>query len=264
MAGKTAAPSIESTSFNCPHCGTLTSQAWFSVRAIREKDNGTPSRWPDDLLEDIQANEDLKDELKTSLLDHAEKIRSGVVFFDSGYAGDTYSKLFVGNLNVTSCYTCKKLSIWIGDRVVYPPLRHGVEPNEDLPDDVLRDYEEARSILDLSPRGAAAMLRLAIQKLCVELDEPGKHIDTDIANLVKKGLDPRVQKALDIVRVVGNESVHPGQMDLRDDRDIAVELLRLVNLIAEIMISQPKHIDAMYQGLPESKRKAIEKRDTKE
>jgi len=37
----------------------------------------------------------------------------------------------------------------------------------------------------------------------------------------------------------------------------------LVNLIAETMISQPKHIDAMYERLPESKRQAIEKRDAK-
>ena len=29
------------------------------------------------------------------------------------------------------------------------------------------------------------------------------------------------------------------------------------------MISQPKHIDAMYERLPESKRQAIEKRDAK-
>jgi hypothetical protein len=107
------------------------------------------------------------------------------------------------------------------------------------------------------------LLRLAIQKLCVHLGESGKHLQDDIASLVCKGLDVRVQRALDIVRVIGNASIHPGRMDLRDDRDTAVELLRLVNLIAEIMISQPKHIKAMYDCLPESKRKAIEERDGK-
>jgi hypothetical protein len=48
---------------------------------------------------------------------------------------------------------------------------------------------------------------------------------------------------------------------LRDDRDAATELFRLVNLIADIMISQPKAIDAMYIALPESKLKGIADRD---
>lgn len=128
------------------------------------------------------------------------------------------------------------------------------------PPDVRADYEEAWSIVALSPRGAAALLRLCIQKLCEHLGEKGK-LDDAIAALVKKGLDARVQKALDIVRVIGNESVHPGQMDLRDDPDTATELFRLINLIVEVMISQPKHIETMYSGLPESRRQAIEKRD---
>lgn len=81
------------------------------------------------------------------------------------------------------------------------------------------------------------------------------------ATLVKGGFDPRAQKALDIVGVIGNESVHPGQIDLRDDPDTALELFKLVNLVAEIMISSPKHVDAMYSGLPAGKREAIERRD---
>ncbi|WP_424033423.1 DUF4145 domain-containing protein [Methylocella sp.] len=49
-----------------------------------------------------------------------------------------------------------------------------------------------------------------MQKLCVELGEKGKNIDDDIANLVKKGLSPELQQALDILRVIGNEAVHHG------------------------------------------------------
>lgn len=124
-------------------------------------------------------------------------------------------------------------------------------------------YEEAGKILTLSPRGAAALLRLAIQKLCALLGEKGKNIDEDIANLVKKGLSPLVQKALDSVRVIGNEAVHPGTLDLRDDVETATRLFEVVNIIAEQMISNPKHVEDLYAKLPEAKRKAIEKRDGK-
>jgi hypothetical protein len=120
---------------------------------------------------------------------------------------------------------------------------------------------EARSILAASPRGAAALLRLVVQKLCAFLGEKGKYIDDDIASLVKKGLDPLVQQSLDVVRVVGNEAVHPGSLDLRDNQAIALRLFDLVNIIAQQMISHPKSVREMFDKLPAQKLAAIAKRD---
>jgi Domain of unknown function (DUF4145) len=91
--------------------------------------------------------------------------------------------------------------------------------------------------------------------------EAGKNIDADIASLVEDGLNVRVQQALDVVRVIGNEAVHPGQMDLTDDRDTASALFDLVNRIAYDTITHPKELAAMYGKLPASKREAIAKRD---
>jgi hypothetical protein len=85
----------------------------------------------------------------------------------------------------------------------------------------------------------------------------------DIASLVAKGLNRLVQQSLDIVRVIGNEAVHPGTIDLRDDRDTALQLFKLVNLIAEQMISTPKHVNQIFDSLPVAKKAAIEKRDGK-
>jgi hypothetical protein len=126
----------------------------------------------------------------------------------------------------------------------------------------LRDFQEAREIVN-SSRGAAALLRLCVQKLCKHLGEQGKNIDDDIASLVKKRLDRLVQKSLDIVRVIGNEAVHPGVLDLRDDRDTALRLFELINSIADQMISHPKNVTDLYEKLPENKRKRIEERDGK-
>lgn len=84
-----------------------------------------------------------------------------------------------------------------------------------------------------------------------------------IGALVRKGLNPTVQQALDTVRVIGNEAVHPGEMDLSDDTETAEALFSLVNLIADQMISGPKAVNAMFSSLPEEKRKGIENRDRK-
>ncbi|NWF48595.1 DUF4145 domain-containing protein [Hydrogenophaga sp. D2P1] len=139
----------------------------------------------------------------------------------------------------------------------------GPSPNPDLSDDVQRDYEEARRILDQSPRGAAALLRLAVEKVCIELGAEGGTIDQRIASLVSKGLPEEVQQALDAVRVIGNEAVHPGQVDIRDDRDTASKLFELVNFIAFDRLTRPKQIASMYSMIPEGKRKAIDARNAK-
>ena len=159
------------------------------------------------------------------------------------------------------CNHSKRITVWYDTAMVYPDSSQAPLPNTDLPADIRADYEESRSIINRSPCGAAALLRLCIQKLCSLLGESGKNINKDIASLVQKGLNPRIQKSLDIVRVIGNEAVHPGKIDLRDDPDIAIHLAKLVNFIADAMISQPKQIDTLYDSLPTGKKEQIENRD---
>ena len=78
-----------------------------------------------------------------------------------------------------------------------------------------------------------------------------------------KGLPAQIQQALDVIRVNGNLAVHPGELDMRDDRATAESLFGLVNLIGEVMISQKKHVSEMYARLPKGALEAIEKRDGK-
>lgn len=162
---------------------------------------------------------------------------------------------------VSYCERCNGVTIWFGENIIYPQ-NSIVEPaNPDLPQDIIDDYNEAAMVLNLSPRSSAALLRLGIQKLCKFLGEPGKDINTDIKNLVVKGLPPKVQEALDSVRVIGNESVHPGELNLNDNREIANKLFKLVNFIATKLITEPKEIDDLYSSLPPGKLDGIKKRD---
>jgi hypothetical protein len=145
--------------------------------------------------------------------------------------------------------------------MIYPESAGAALPHLELPDDCRKDYLEARSILSRSPRGAAALLRLVIQKLMPHLGEKGKNIDDDIASLVKKGLPIEIQQALDACRVIGNHAVHPGEIDLTDSPELAAQMCDLINFIIENRISQPRKVKELYDRLPKRNLDAIEKRD---
>ena len=257
---KSNPPSIKETAFDCPHCGAYTTQHWINLHGKnREEKYRTPFIPDKDFLQRIK-EDDLPEDHKAKLLAYLEKLDSGLICLERNEQGQ-YVYLEIGNLFLSQCFNCEKFAVWVHDRLVHSTASTAPPVNQDMPPDVLRDYEEAGRIVGESPRGAAALLRLAIQKICVVLGGKGEKIDDDIATLVKKGLSPMVQKALDAVRVIGNEAVHPGKLDLKDDRDTAIKLFKLVNIIADQMISNPKHVEEVYGQIPEAKRKAIEKRD---
>ena len=165
------------------------------------------------------------------------------------------------DFTLSKCNSCGAPTIWLNLTMIFPTESTAERPSPDLPEEVHHDFEEARSIANRSPRGAAALLRLSIQKLCRHLGEPGQNINADIASLVAKGLPLRVQQALDSVRVIGNEAVHPGSIDLKDDLDTVNRLFKLVNFIAQKMITEPREIDELYYSLPADKLVGIAKRD---
>ena len=226
-------PSIELTAFNCPYCKAYSYQIWYSVHPGEKFSPNTHS----------------------SILNHNFHFP-----YISEAPEDFYSPPVI-NLMVSLCYNCKGLSIWVYDRMVFPFQEKAPPANTDMPDKILKIYNEASSILHLSPKGAAALIRLALQILIIHLGYKGENLNQDISELVAKGMKTEIQKALDIVRVIGNNAVHPGKIDLSDDQDTALTLFKLLNLITEELISRPKKVSELYNNLPEENRKAIEKRD---
>jgi hypothetical protein len=170
------------------------------------------------------------------------------------------------------CAHCHQRSYWFrksfigvrqeaGGRMVIPSASQAPMPHLDMPEDVRIDYDEARNIAAASPRGAAALLRLAIQKLCLHLGEGGRNLNDDIGALVRKGLPVEIQQALDIVRVIGNNAVHPGELSADDVTEVASTLFELVNQIVEDRIVRPKKLEPLFEKLPPGAREAIAKRD---
>jgi hypothetical protein len=179
--------------------------------------------------------------------------------------GDVYVRTDPGRVpdwtHMAICENCKRNTIWYEEVLVFPAVITVDDPNPDAPEAVKADYMEAATILAASPRGAAALLRLAIQKLCDHLVDGRGNLNAKIGTLVEQGLNRKIQQALDIVRVIGNEAVHPGQLDLRDDIATATQLFELVNIITDQTISEPARVDAMFNALPETQRQQIEQRD---
>ena len=193
------------------------------------------------------------------------------------FAKQNWQRLHIENngaISMATCDHCHKFTIWqwatflwqhslqVGNaRLIFPKISNIPQPNLDLNQEIKLDYFEAWNIVDDSPRWACALLRLALQKLMIQLWEQWKDINKDIGNLVKNWLNPTIQKALDTVRVVWNESVHPWEINMEDNWEIATKLFWLINIIANQLITQPKEIDELYQVIPESKLKGIEDRD---
>lgn len=269
MPPKHVVPTIQGKSFSCPRCGALADQTWYItyVDRIRE-DEPLPTirtemdvRFFKDQVAKAQSNEERA--ALTRWVPYVERQALGEPFLGDS-ARNKSPDYVLENIHISQCFSCKKASIWVYDNVLYPVSRHEIEPNSDMSPDIIAVFEEARLVFADSPRAAAALLRLCVQMLCKQLGQPGENLNADIGALVKINLPSTIQKALDLVRVIGNNAVHPGTINLNDDRATAAKLFELVNLIADNQITQPAAIEALFEEkIPETAKEQIARRDSK-
>ncbi len=191
-----------------------------------------------------------------------------------GQAGDTFLKngntfytsfhVHTENIFFSQCDACEKKMIWKDSEPIWPRASLAPEAHVDFPAELVDDFEEARQVYNDSPRASAALLRLCLQKLCKILGAVGKNTNDDIQFLHDEfGLGRRVMDSMDILRIVGNNAVHPGEINLQDDREISFGLFSILNFIVEKAISEPAQIESIYKKLPEGARMAIETRVTR-
>ncbi len=202
--------------FNCPFCGVFAKQFWANLSA----DENSRYRSNRLLVSLSQFNQD-----------------------------------FSNNWAVSKCHHCEDKIIWHDEKIIYPRTLIVEEPGDDLPDDIKDLYLEAANVFNDSPKASAALLRLAVQKLCLFLGGKGKNINDDIKKFVKDGLDKKIQRSLDILRVTGNNAVHPGTINIDENSAIVLKLFELINLIADEMITKPKGVSDFYDMLPDGDKK---------
>ena len=212
--------------FNCPHCNVYAKQLWGFLNSSY-RPNGMHD-----------------------------------VYYPEGDSG--FSEMLDNEFTVSKCEHCGNLIFWQNNKMIYPKSIT-VEPvNEDLNEEAKGLYNEAATILHDSPRASAVLLRLALQALLKELGGGGKNINDDIATIVERGVDQQVQKALDIIRVFGNNGAHNNSVNLNEKLEDVQFMFSLINFVADKMITQKKEIDGLYDGLPEGIKNQIKNRDKKE
>lgn len=219
------APAFKLDAYHCPHCNAYSHMKW------------------DALFIGVSANQTQFIRFLCATCSRCEKNNIWEV---SGYTQPVHS--LVGAAN--------------GGSMIYPATIIAPIPSDDMPDDIKKDYLEAASIYQKSPRGAVALLRLGLQKLCVHLGGEGKNINADLAKLAEDELvSKKLIRSADIIRIVGNNAVHPGTISDDDFEDVSFKLFALINMIVQQGITEPKEVDNMFGSLPEGPRQAAENRD---
>ncbi len=171
-------------------------------------------------------------------------------------------RLKVNGLRLAYCQNpdCNEYSLWREDEMIFPKKLTAPPAHIDMPIEVKGVYDEAREVSSLSPRAAAALLRVSLEKLTTHLGEDNGDLNARIANLSKKGLPQKVIQGLDIVRIIANEGgSHAGEIDLtgKDSTAIVDKLFWLINFIVEKTISEPEEMDKMFESLPEGKKQGV-------
>lgn len=213
-------PKYNETAFNCPHCKAYTQQKWYQV---------TTKTYP--------AN-NYSGEEEHSSYEIEENYRV------KGFQGLAFS----------DCELCKKKSIWLERKMIYPVENIIENPKELMPEDVKKLYEEARSVFPFSSRASAALLRLALEILLPQLGAEKSSLNKMILQLVseKKAIG-RVRDAMDYLRLMGNEAVHPGVIDhgSEDDEYVSLALFKILNYIVSETLESDAMVDEVYSLLPE-------------
>ena len=243
-------PKLNSPNFECPNCRTVAQQTWFSLNIASNQINALISH----LYYDHRVN--IKEYHQAPLEVFIERVNEKL--------GKSLNHFIPNNFSVASCQLCNKFTLWVGEDLVYPRKTSLPQVNPNMDEEIKLLYQEAATIFADSPRGATALLRLALQKLLGQIGKGGKSINDDIKELVSEGLSPKIQQALDILRVVGNSAVHPGQIDLDDNSEVALKLFQILNFIADEMITKPKELEKLYNDvIPTSTKEHIKQRDNK-
>lgn len=172
--------------------------------------------------------------------------RSKKCYFNSGYGtilnnGPTYADVF--HIIMEYCPSCECVSfVAIGDEnlkgieIPLNPKSLAKQFPDYIPLAIREDYEEAYSILKLSPKASATLSRRCLQGMIRDFWGIAKDSLYLEINAIKDLVTPSQWKAIDSVRSIGNIGAHM-KKDVNeiieiDDKE-AEQLLKLIELLVD-------------------------------
>ena len=141
------------------------------------------------------------------------------------------------------CPNCKKLTLEINGKISYP-IGSGIPAVDCMPQDAKEVFEEAQSIINLSPRAACAMLRICVERMVNASGAKGGNLDDKINSL---GLPATMARMAHACRLVGNDAVHNAVIDFSVGSDeaqaVSGALSRFANRLAEELFGMAAEAD---------------------
>src|SRR5262249_736659 len=159
-------------------------QFWFSVHADPLKSDEKPVLATAETIKTLAVG-NVEEAEHDRKLKWAEQMASGRPFLE---VRREFRNRDVQNVSISYCFSCSQMCLWVDDQLVWP-TRTSPKPELHVVPDEPREYEEASQALEASPRGAAALLRLTIEKLCKELGVSGESLKDDIPISVRQHVD---------------------------------------------------------------------------
>lgn len=216
----------------CEYCGNKTKSAWTLVGLDKNKESYYYLGVIDYELERIYPRHNINKPL-TFRDDEYKRL-----FWGESDPMDAYANLFY----FENCEVCQGTCIYdakTGEKI-HPKTTSIKKPNNDMPQNIKDLYIEASSVFELSPRSALAIIRLALDLLCIEL---GANNKDSLYNKVEwlyneNVINSEIKELAHGVRGLGNDAVHPRNIDDQIDKNDAELVFELLNIIVEEKITK--------------------------
>ena len=250
-------PEIEKASFICPYtdCRTLANQTWHNT-FVQKLDYVpaviTSAQTLEAYISNLLSSTNLEPSKEKEFREKLEKmfnpfrIKRGNEERINAHA-TVYLKL-------TECFSCRRFAVWVGDKLVFPETTSRVINLENCPSTVIELVEEALSVEMNSPRAACTLLRVALERLLIEVDIGSGNLYKRLAALNLNETET-LFKLCEFVRVSGNESAHAGELDLKNNRETVDTLFKCIERINERFISDLALANQVYDKIPDSKKR---------
>ena len=126
-------------------------------------------------LKDIDLNQFQDNDSRKRAAGFLERLKENDITYEAHkFSQDSTWELH--NVFASMCHSCRGWTLWVKDEIVYPINSAEIIAHEDMPAPIRDDFNEAAQIVNISPRGAAALARLCIQKLMPLLGEKGDNL----------------------------------------------------------------------------------------